>query len=86
MSARCLICGTDVGTFYETTGTFFEATGNYGSGVFDPMSPWFRLLAAVCDECMTTVASGRIALMEMQRQRPTHSVSTWSAPIPEVTP
>lgn len=84
--ARCLNCGTDLGTFYETSGTRFESEGNYGSGVFDPMTAWTGaprevLLIVICDSCMTLTPSGRIVLQKSERPRPTGStVTPWVAP------
>lgn len=60
---RCFVCGDRLKLCWEGDpeqydGTVFNAFGNYGSGLFDPMSPRSStsprdsLMIHVCDECL----------------------------------
>jgi len=80
---RCLICSVGLERVtldhpQPVGGLVFRADGNYGSRVFDPVAETGRILALICDECVSERIS-QVVIETPIRPRVTfayHKVST----------
>ena len=82
----CLCCGKPLENAFPKSvqphgATAFTTFGHYGSGVFDPMTDDEKLQVSICDECLTTAASGgrvlHLTLPPLDR-RPDPVAAVWT--------
>jgi len=92
-NTACVICGKELNSaFWDDTddqappsgATVFISHGNYGSTVWDPMTPEY-LQVTLCDKCLSqAAASGRVLHCEPQPVTTPVIYSTWTGPREEL--
>lgn len=84
MTLPCIVCRKELPAVLEDLpnqpygGTVFTSHGQYGSTVYDPFNPYYRLELNVCDPCLIEAGTaGVVEEVYTKHSAPTEMRLVW---------